>query len=194
MQSRLPGADIDRKNLRNIFEASLTRFFECEIDEVMNNVNERSSCTRLAVYLQGMADQAGLNNYFVDTEYNRMQKGKIKTCLDDNMVVVRINCDLILHGRGKCGSNENLIAIEMKKVGRPLSHYAKDRQRLRALTKDPNREINQVWAVGDVDLEWPEHVCGYILGVFILLDRSERTCTVEYFEKGESFRSYQRKF
>jgi hypothetical protein len=195
MQSPPHGTPFDHDKLIDIFNASLEQFFEHETLQVLQGVNERSSCARLAVYLQRIAEQAGLDGYFVDAEYNRMQEGKIKTILDDNETVVRINCDLILHGRGNRGCRENLIAVEMKKDGRPISHYEKDRRRLRALTKDPDSAKNQVWAIGkNVDYLWPQHVCGYILGAFVLLDRPQRTCTIDYFAEGSLVSSRQRKF
>lgn len=166
-----------------IMEAALGIFFQKESSVVLSGVSERSSCARLALYLQKAADEAGYGKYYADTEYNRMQAGKIKTIISGNEVKLRITCDLLLHGRGECGIQENLIAVEMKKDGRPSSHYMKDRNRLIALTRDPSPSANIVWNVSGPST-WPEHVCGYILGVFVMLDRSSRTCLIEYYKKG----------
>lgn len=176
-----------------IMEGALDVFFANEIPVVLSGVSERSSCARMALYLQKSADENGYSQYYADTEYNRMHNHKIKTIIDDKDVKIRVTCDLLLHGRGMCGSQENLIAVEMKKDGRPESHYTKDRHRLIALTKDPSPSANIVWNV-DGPPRWPEHVCGYILGVFVILDRTRNTCTIEYYRSGSMVNSNMRKF
>jgi len=155
-------------------------FLERELEEVLEGVNERASCGRLCVYLQQCALDAGLTKYVADTEYNRKQDGKVKTILDDEYNEVTINCDLILHSRGKLVAEDNLIAIEMKKVGRRATERKKDQNRLRALTKS---SYDGVWSADEI--AHPEHVCGYVLGVFVEFDRRKRTCLLEYYAKGE---------
>lgn len=57
-----------------------------------------------------------------------------------------------------------------------------DRERLRALTKTT---YDDVWSYDGVIL--PEHVCGYILGVYIELNRQHRVCLIEYYRSGEKY-------
>src|SRR5947209_1485391 len=87
--------------LREVFEKSIDLFFQREVQEVLEGVNERNNCGRLAIYMQQVAHEYGLTEYFADTEYNRKQNGAVKTILDSQMKVVPINCDLILHSRGQ---------------------------------------------------------------------------------------------
>ncbi len=51
-------------------------------------------------------------------EYNRNRNGKVKTYLKTIFgpkdIVVKINCDLIVHSRGRIIHQDNLIAIEIK--------------------------------------------------------------------------------
>ena len=172
-----------------VFETSLDLFFANEVTEVLEGVNERSSCGRLAIYMERVAHEHGLTKYFADTEYNRKQNGRVKTILDDDMKVVTINCDLILHSRGQIIAEDNLIAVEMKKSERPNAEKVDDRNRLRALTKS---SFDDIWSNDGVAL--PEHVCGYALGTFIELDRKQRRCRVEYFSIGEKSNEVTRVF
>ncbi|MDI4635959.1 hypothetical protein J7U46_23095 [Pelomonas sp. V22] len=168
--------------LREVLDRSLEMFFQHEVQEVLDGVNERSNCGRLAIYMQQTALNYGLVGYFVDTEYNRKQDGKVKTILDSEFKVVTINCDLILHSRGHVVAEDNLIAIEVKKRDRPIAEKEKDRERLRALTK---ASYDDIWSADGIAI--PEHVCGYALGAFVELDKSQRVCRLEYFRGGEVF-------
>ena len=168
--------------LLTIFGETLDEFFAYETQEVLDGVNERNNCGRMAVYMQRIADAYGLKGYFADTEYNRKQNGRIKTILDRKAKVVTINCDLILHSRGQNTAQDNLIAIEVKKREARDEDKENDRERLRALTKTT---YDDVWSYDGVIL--PEHVCGYILGVYIELNRQHRVCLIEYYRSGEKY-------
>lgn len=180
---------LDLNLIREVFEKSMDLFFQHEVLEVLEGVNERNNCGRMSIYLQQVAHQYGLSNYFADTEYNRKQNGAVKTILDGEMKVVPINCDLLLHSRGQVFAEDNLIAVEVKKHDAPRSEKEKDRERLRALTK---ASYDGIWSNDGVAL--PEHVCGYALGVFIELHRVKRTCQFEYFREGEKFEESVRRF
>lgn len=171
---------LDPSLIRDVFERAMAEFLGREVDEILDGVNERANCGRLAIYLQNASDSAGFAGYLADTEYNRKQEGKIKTILDDQHKVIAINCDLILHSRGKSVEEDNLVAIEVKKSSRPEPEKAKDRDRLRALTKSGNDEI---WSADGIAL--PEHVCGYVWGIFIELNRRKRIWSLEYYVRGE---------
>jgi hypothetical protein len=171
---------IDIHRLRTIFDLTLDKFFACETEEVLGGVNERNNCARMSLYMQHIADANNLQSYFADAEYNRMQDGKVKTILDGEYKVVTINCDLILHSRGREVSEDNLIAVEVKKREAKERDKSKDRERLRAMTK---ASYDGVWA--NDGITHPEHVCGYGLGVYVEIDRLGRSCLVEYYRAGE---------
>ena len=180
---------VNPKLIREVFDASMDIFFQREVLEVIEGVNERNNCGRLAIYMQQIAHNRGLVNYIADTEYNRKQDGKIKTILDGQMKIVAINCDLILHSRGLIVNEDNLIAVEVKKKDTPKGEKEKDRERLRALTK---ASYDGVWSADGI--AHPEHVCGYALGVFVELDRNQRVCRFEYYREGHIFEEIKRKF
>lgn len=175
--------------MKKLFVKALKVFLEQEADQIMSDVNERNLCGRFAHYLQVVADDAKLAGYHADPEYNRMQDGRVKTILDEEMVVSTINCDVILHSRGTKLPDDNLIAMEMKKSSAPASKKDMDRKRLRALTKE---SFDGVWSADG--MAHPEHVCGYKLGVFVVLDRRSRECQVEYYGRGAQFLAERFKF
>ena len=175
--------------LRNIFDLTIDEFFRRETQEVLEGVNERNNCGRMALYMQHFAEVNNFHHYFADTEYNRQQDGKIKTILDGEMRVVPINCDLILHSRGQVVAADNLIAIEVKKKDGREQDKQKDRERLRALTKS---SYDDVWSYDGIAL--PEHVCGYQLGAFIELDRFRRNCLIEFYQFGDLVEVLNRSF
>jgi hypothetical protein len=165
--------------LQNIFEESVNIFLAKEAENIVNGIAERNLCGRLAIYLTHKLEENGINDYYADTEYNRKQDGKLKTILNKHLEVVTIQCDLIVHSRGKNIKQDNLIAIEMKKSTRPKAEKDNDRNRLMALTKD---SYDKVWSYDGKTL--PEHVCGYIIGVYMILDIAHRICYFEFYQKG----------
>lgn len=168
------------KVLRSIFEISIKRFVEDERENIERDVSERNLCGRLSIILERNAHDNGFDRYFADVEYNRKQGGKIKTIMDDNMHVINITCDLILHSRGRLVRNDNLIAIEMKKIEHPEEEKEKDRNRLRAMTRS---SFDDLWSADGVT--HPEHVCGYQLGYLIVIDRNEQSLHISEYGKGE---------
>jgi len=171
--------DTMKELLQNIFELSIDIFFSEELENILNDVNERNLCGRLAIYLENAAKENRIKGYYADPEYNRKQNGQVKTILDEEMNVVNINCDIILHSRGNIVAQDNLIAIEMKKSNRPEEEKESDKKRLRALTKD---SYDDIWSFDGVAL--PEHVCGYILGFYMELNIKARNCLLECYQKG----------
>lgn len=139
------------------------------------------------MYMQRIANESGLVGYFADTEYNRMQGGQIKTILGKSMKIITINCDIILHSRGGSVTEDNLIAIEMKKSQRPVREKNEDRDRLRTLTK---RSYDRVWS--NDGTTHPEHVCGYRLGAYIEVNNPKRNVRIEYFMHGKRVESVAR--
>jgi hypothetical protein len=171
------------KILIKIFKEATDIFFVEELQNILNGVAERNLCGRLAIHLTNKLNEYGIIGYYADPEYNRKQDGKVKTILDDEMEVVPIQCDLIVHSRGNNIKQDNLIAIEMKKSNRPEAEKESDRKRLRALTKD---SYDDIWSYDESAL--PEHVCGYVHGIYMILDIRARTCRFEYYQKGKKVR------
>lgn len=165
--------------LKEIFDRSFQSFLTNERRNILNGVNERNLCARLAICIEGIKTEFGFAQYYADTEYNRKQRGEVKTILDDALQVVVINCDLIFHSRGEIVERDNLIVVEMKKAGRPNAEKERDRSRLRAMTK---ASYDGVWS-SDGKTQ-PEHVCGYELGVYIELDLSGKIYRIEEFRAG----------
>ena len=170
--------------IQNVFEAALTEFLRREEASLAGGVSERNSCGRFAIYMQQIANESGLDNYFADTEYNRKQGNQIKTILDGDMKEITITSDLILHSRGENIAEDNLIAVEMKKSERSDAEKDADRDRLRAMTKSG---YDGVWT--NDGTTHPEHVCGYRLGIYIEVNKDDRTALIEHYIQGERVKS-----
>ena len=169
--------------LIDIFERANKRFLGENVSSIKSNVAERSLCSTLAQCLYLEISNSNFSRYHVDVEYNR-NKGKVKTIYNDNLEVVSIVCDLIVHSRGKIIENDNLIALEMKKAYRPMKENEKDRARLVALTKE---SYDGVWSFDGRVL--PEHVCGYKLGIYYEIDNKKNSLLIEYYVRGEKIGS-----
>ena len=180
---------INPKVIREVFDNSLAIFLEREQQELADGVNERNYCARWACYMERCSEAHGLIGYVADTEHNRKQDGRIKTILGGQSEVISINCDLILHSRGKYIEEDNLIAVELKKHHRPPIEKDKDRARLIALTK---ASYGGVWKINPNTP--PEHVCGYVLGAYVEVDRKQRICLVEFYANGNFVESIIRYF
>lgn len=166
--------------LLTFFNEGKTKFFQKEKQNILSGVSERNLCGRLSIYLELLLEKYELEGYYSDSEYNRKQNERVKTILDENMEVVTINCDLIVHSRGENIANDNLIAIEMKKSNRPSAEKLRDKLRLRALTKS---SYDGVWSYDGK--AHPEHVCGYQLGIYIEMNADDRDYLIEGFIAGE---------
>lgn len=167
-----------------LFEEALSEFLQSESENICLGTSERNLCGRLAIALNSHLGAYDFDRYYVDTEYNRKQDGQIKTILDEEMVVVTICCDVIIHTRGESVEDDNLLAIEMKKANRPQIDKENDRRRLRAMTKS---SFDDIWSHDGTT--HPEHVCGYTLGAYVELDKDTRRCTVEHYQKGHMISS-----
>lgn len=168
------------EELLEIFRIANQTFLEREVGNIQNGVAERNLCGRLAIYLSNNVENSNYSEYYVDPEYNRNYDGRIKTILDEEFNEIVINCDIIIHSRGENIAQDNLIAFEMKKSNRPNEEKDADRKRLRALTKE---SYNDVWSADGETL--PEHVCGYIWGVYIEINCTTKEELIEYYQRGE---------
>ena len=154
---------------------------------ILSNVAERSLCSTLAQCLYLEIRHSKYSGYYVDVEYNR-NNGRIKTIYNDDLKVVTIICDLIVHSRGEIVEKDNLIALEMKKSYRPMKEKENDKARLVALTKD---SYDGVWSFDGKTL--PEHVWGYDLGIYYEIDSKNCLIDIEYYVKGKKVRTYEEK-
>ncbi len=166
--------------LLEIFNDSFSTFLRDETDNILSGINERNLCCRLSIILNERIRNTEFTNYYVDVEYNRMRNGELKTIIDDDHHIIRINCDIIIHSRGESVQDDNLIAIEIKKSSRREDEKESDRRRLRTLTKV---SFDDVWS--NDGTTHPEHVCGYKLGMYIELNSINRNCLVEYYLESE---------
>lgn len=172
-----------------LFERANTHLLQQDRALFSSQVSERTLCGALMLQLNDcVSKDDDLVGYYVDVEYNR-NKGGIKTIrktiAGEQEQVIPINCDLIVHSRGECVEQDNLISIEMKKSTRLPSEKARDRERLVALTKD---SFNDVWAFDGRNL--PEHVCRYILGVYYEINYRRKLISIEYYRTGQLVHNY----
>jgi hypothetical protein len=168
-----------------IFHEANSKFLSKNTVLFTTEVSERTLCGALMIAInseikKGFDRLNRYRNYFVDVEYNR-NGGIVKTIINDDLKIVPINCDLILHSRGHHKWQDNLIAIEMKKVNRPEIEKLNDRNRLMALT----RLTDGVWSADGLTL--PEHVCGYVLGIYYEVDTKNMTVHIEFYSEGYKF-------
>lgn len=167
------------EKLKQIFNKANNIFLKNDIELFDNDVAERTLCGALKSHLEKQLLNDKIYDYHVDVEYNR-NYGQVKTILDDNLEVVNIQCDLIVHSRGNNIQQDNLIAIEMKKSYRDGSSKNSDKMRLRALTKSTYDK--DIWSYDGSSL--PERVCRYILGVFYEIDNEDKVIFLEYYRNG----------
>ena len=166
--------------LKTLFDKANYAFLRNEAELIDSEVAERTLCGAFKTHFEKLASNAGIKGYYVDVEYNR-NNGQIKTILDENMEIISIQCDLILHSRGHNVKQDNLVALEMKKSYRDEESKNSDRMRLRALTKSSYN--NDIWSYDGTSL--PKRVCRYILGVYYEVDVGNRFVLLEYYKGGE---------
>lgn len=178
--NNIPSYD-DFEEMVALFERAHTRFLREQTDLIASRVSERTLCGQLMLYIyEEMKQDHRLAEYFVDVEYNR-NLYRSKEIRNSRGETVRVTCDLIVHSRGQVSLQDNLIAIEMKKVPPMISsNIEDDRERLMALTRP---SYDQEWTFNGMEL--PEYVCRFILGVFVLIDYRNRTVFAEYYYRGE---------
>lgn len=168
------------KAYRNIayklFEEANEQFLKYEKANIKRNVSERNLCQNLANYLRDNLKKYGLEGYYADTEFNKNQN-MVKTIINNEMKVIEIECDLIVHSRGENKKQDNLIAIEMKKYTNRKKRK-EDRERLECMTK--NTYYNEV-----TYQELPRHICRYALGIFYDINIEKQEVNLEYYEKGK---------
>lgn len=103
------------KELITLFEKANKRFLSEQDKLILSGIAERTLCGSLMLYLQEELKGTIYSEYYVDVEYNR-NNGKVKTIINENIEVIPINCDIIIHSRGENLAQDNLIALQMKKI------------------------------------------------------------------------------
>ena len=163
--------------LIKIFEKAKENFLkDCDKIIIATNINERTLTARLMYHLQKELDKfEEYKEYSLDCEYNRNNydvkyKKYSKT---------KIYPDIIIHKRL---SNENLIALEMKKIKfkeiidlKDIKNkkFNDDRKRLKDFTAE-NGNFK------------------YYLGIFFIVDRSKKgNHIVEFYHKGEKIENIE---
>ena len=150
--------------LIKIFEKAKENFLkDCDKIIIATNINERTLTARLMYHLQKELDKFEYNRNNYDVKYKKYSKTKIYP-------------DIIIHKRL---SNENLIALEMKKIKfkeiidlRDIENkkFNDDRKRLEDFTAE-NGNFK------------------YYLGIFFIVDRSKKgNHIVEFYSKGKKMR------
>lgn len=176
-----------------IFEKANNNFIQSDLELFNSKVSERTLCGALMIHLYELIKRSEFSEYKVDVEYNRNKNGSVKTHVKTihgpKDLIVKINCDLIVHSRGSKIDQDNLIALEMKKSNRKQEDKDSDRTRLVALTKD---SFDDIWSFDGKTL--PEHVCRYGLGVYYEIDYKERVILIEYYKTGYKIEEYEIEF
>ncbi|MDA1800414.1 MULTISPECIES: hypothetical protein [Bacillus cereus group] len=171
--------------LKELFESANNKYLADQKKLIKSEVSERTLCGQLMLYLNNEKEETLYKQYYVDVEYNRNVNGRLKTIKDGEGEIITINCDLILHSRGENLVQDNLIALEMKKSNGRKSEKEKDRERLKALTR---QSFDNIWSYDGQSL--PEHVCRYILGIYYEINISRMEAQVEYYRDGKLFFNY----
>lgn len=174
-----------------LFENANQTFIQRDIGLFKSGVSERTLCGALMLHIHDLIlKNDDFVNYYTDVEYNRNKGGRIKnikkTIQGVDEQVVSITCDLILHSRGNCTEQDNLIAVEMKKSNRPPHEKHADKERLMALTKD---SYDDVWSFDGKNL--PEYVCRYVLGVYYEINYFRHLIKIEYYRLGQLEKTYE---
>src|SRR5258706_16381063 len=94
--------------VEQFFQAAKDIFFVEESDNIASDIAERNLCGRLSIYLTCKLMELNIIGYYADTEYNRKQGGQVKTILDEELNIITIQSDLIVHSRGNFIDQDNL--------------------------------------------------------------------------------------
>lgn len=181
--------ETQREELEEIFQRANENFLRKNPMLFELQVSERTLCGALMLELHEIIKDSRYSRYFVDVEYNRNVDGILKTFRKTikgaSEEIITINCDLIVHSRGQNINQDNLIAIEMKKSNSSNHNKESDRIRLECLTKEPE---DNIWSYGGK--VFPEHVCGYGLGIYYEVNFRHRIIRVEYYRHGYCYKKY----
>jgi hypothetical protein len=176
-------------SLMKIFIDSSDEFTLRQADLISSGVSERCLCGAFMLIINDHIQKSQFCGYYTDIEYNR-NGSMVKTIIDDELNTILITCDLIVHSRGTNPFQDNLIALEMKRVTHSLIEKEKDKARLIALTKPDNESA--IFSLNGG--YYPIHVCGYVLGVYYEIDEPEGVINIEYYVNGRINTTYVKRY
>ncbi|WP_214825902.1 hypothetical protein [Exiguobacterium algae] len=173
------------RQMLELFQGANERFLGEQENLIASRVSERTLCGQLMIYLNDRLRRLeGYDRYYVDVEYNRNFNRQIKRILNHRNEAVSVTCDLIVHSRGEVSQQDNLVAIEMKKVKNRAGERSRtimtDQERLKALTRP---SYDNDWHFDGYAL--PEYICRYVLGVYYQINYHQRTIWIQYYRNGE---------
>lgn len=172
-----------KNELLTIFYRANQDFLMMDESNILRDVSERSLCSSLACKIGNQIRNTRFSEYYADVEYNR-NGDKIKAILENGpngeVVIATVVCDLILHSRGE-KNKDNLIAVEMKKSGRPEIEIENDSNRLKALT---NERANNYSYGSDLNVAT---VSDFEIGILYIIDKDNKTVEIRIFAGGKEF-------
>lgn len=166
--------------LQQLFLNANRDFLLNDYDLLQLDVAEQTLCSALKTRFEKQLNKDRICDYYVDVEYNR-NNGNIKTIIDDELAIIKIKCDFILHSRGHNPKQDNLLALEMKKSYRSQDEKNLDRKRLIALTK--STYDNDIWSYDGKT--FPKHVCRYIIGIYYEIELEHNKIILEFYRGGQ---------
>ena len=112
---------MDWEKIKCILDNAMQDLCRDDGEIIRNDANERSITHRLAVYLE---KRLGVPDWNIDCEYNRKgndikrleRKIPIESVRPSDLEGKTVFPDIIIHKRGVCNKDSNLIVIEVKKV------------------------------------------------------------------------------
>lgn len=163
-----------KNKLLDLFYYANSLFIKKNILNILANVSERNLCAQLGYCISQLLEESEFSNYYSDVEYNR-NGGQVKTIIDEELNVIDVTCDLIVHSRGNL-QKDNLIAIEMKKHTATEEQKDSDRKRLRCLTKQNCKDVYTFR--GNI---LPVNVCKYEIGIMYIINISRKVIRLEIY-------------
>lgn len=154
-----------------ILMPAIKRLYKIDYDNIRFGVSERNICARLAHHIENLMceydrqhEKKIFKGYYADIEYNRMGNGDLKQYENSEHRPKYMVSDLLIQTRGY---ENNLLAIEMKKMGNK-KNINEDRDRLKSLVSSANPKTTNP-CVHDT-----------LLGAFIVYSPEE--VYIEYYE------------
>lgn len=163
-----------KNELLDLFYYANSLFIKKNIQNILANVSERNLCAQLGYCISQLLENSKFSNYYSDVEYNR-NGGQVKTIIDEELNVIDVTCDLIVHSRGNL-QKDNLIAIEMKKHTATEEQKYSDRKRLRCLTKQNCKDVYTFR--GNI---LPVNVCKYEIGIMYIINIQSKIIRLEIY-------------
>jgi hypothetical protein len=85
-----------KRTILDYLEQVILFVYKQDLDVLTNKVSERCVCARLAYYLEKILERTFWDNYYVDVEYDRMEKASLKQIHGDKQHI----CVLLIYNRG----------------------------------------------------------------------------------------------